>query len=74
MLNVYNHFVGHWVQRSQSGFGLTAIVISTSGIRETSLEFETHLAHVGGEIVEHWVQRSPCVSRHGLTASRCTNS
>ena len=52
-----------------TGFGLTAIVIPTIGIKATGLEFETHLARVGGDIVEQWVQRSPCVSRHVLTAS-----
>ena len=53
----------------RTGFGLTTIVIPTSGIRATGLEFETHPARVGGEIVGHWVQHSLCVSRHGLTAS-----
>ena len=51
------------------GFGLTEIVFPTIGIRVTGLEFETHPACVGGEIVGHWVQRSLCVSQHGLTAS-----
>ena len=51
-------------------FGLMTIVIPTSGIKATGLEFETHLARIGGKIVGHWVQRSPCVSRHGLTTSR----
>ena len=44
-----------------ASFGLTTIVIPTSGIRAKGLEFETHLARVGGDIVGHWVQRSPCV-------------
>ena len=52
------------------GFGLMAIMIPTSGIRATGLEFKTHLARIGGEIVGHWVQYSLCVSQHGLTASR----
>jgi hypothetical protein len=42
----------------------------TNGIRATGLEFETHPTCVGGEIVGHWVQRFPRVSRHGLTPSR----
>ena len=36
------------------GFGIMTIVIPTSGIRVTGLEFETHPARVGGEIVGHW--------------------
>ena len=45
------------------GFGVMTIMIPTSGIRAKGLEFETHLAHIGGEIIGHWInQCSPRVS------------
>ena len=40
-------------------FGITTIVNLTNGIRATGQGFKTHLDHVGGDIVGHWVQRSP---------------
>ena len=47
---------------------------STIGTRAIGQGFETHLTHVGGDIVGHWFQRSPWVSWHGLTASQDPNS
>ncbi len=33
-------------------------------------EFDTHPTRVEGETIGHWInQHSPCVPRHGLTAS-----
>ena len=37
-----------------AGFGLMEIMIPTIGIRAIGLEFETHPARVGEEIVGHW--------------------